>query len=657
MADDKNSVAELVSTIKEETAKLPTEDWGDTTGVYSYLHILNSSRLLLNSLSDGVIQALDRDPSISSDTVNEIIKEYLEDSRVSNFTPANPTVEVSDKFSDNKVLATDYIYTLITRFNHVLDLLDKMNISDSLVKGIKSVNQNLTLVADKQDQFINIDPALKSLQADISTAKSTASDAQQLATTAKQLADSANSATSQDNLTSLITQLLGSGIVHTDDSLAEEVKSELLKADISDDWSSTENDLSNASSLLLRNSVFGINLLDENGRIVKSYAPEKTEPTKYNYVNIPVSVLGNSSINISDSKVVMDPGSSLQGVSQLWSGSTSVTTGTTVTLSKSLSDVGDGIQLVVQILKSSVSKGVVSKSSTTLPTVFSKDTKAQADKYVCNIPIPISILASDLVVGSTVNVVITGVGEALETTTVSQAPALSIKVVDNKTLFITNYQGFALDKKGADSNGAFYDAQIISINSFTQVKEPPQLPNGTVLYTGIGYAGSREQPQSIILSGGVKSDFSNVGSGIKIYLSDKLGYSIVVSSSTQALVLKDCSISLKDLEVTPASPIKIPKSKLVYRQNLVSFSSSTNFVLTASNSIGTALGLTVNGRFPANLEVDTDAKLNWFYGDGAFAEAEYFLTGTVLSINNKPGAYSGSFKLQLGIAKIESYQD
>lgn len=627
MADDKSSVAELVSTIKEETAKLPTEDWGDTTGVYSYLHILNSSRLLLNSLSDGVIQALDRDPSISSDTVNEIIKEYLEDSRVSNFTPANPTVEVSDKFSDNKVLATDYIYTLITRFNHVLDLLDKMNISDSLVKGIKSVNQNLTLVADKQDQLINIDPALKSLQADISTAKSTASDAQQLATTAKQLADSAN--------------------------LADEVKSELLKADMSNDWSSTENDLSNASSLLLRNSVFGINLLDENGRIVKSYAPDKTEPTKYNYVNIPVSVLGNSSANISDSKVVMDPGSSLQGVSQLWSGSTSVTTSTTVTLSKSLSDVGDGIQLVVQILKSPVSKGVVSKSSTTLPTVFSKDTKAQAGKYVCNIPIPISILASDLVVGSTVNVVITGVGEALGATTVSQAPALSIKVVDNKTLFITNYQGFALDKKGTESNGAFYDAQITSINSFTQVKEPSQLSNGTRLYTGVGYGGTAESPQPLVLSGGVTSDFSNVGSGIKVYLSSTTSSLIIATN----LAVTDCNVKLEDLKITPASPVKIPKSNLVDGKTIVSFSGSGNHMMATSKSTGLLFDFYVTDRISATLQVGNKANepvLNWFY-EGP----QGFFTGQAQSVPNSSTdkSYVGDFMLRIGIEKIESYRD
>ncbi|RHW46074.1 hypothetical protein DS832_06915 [Bombilactobacillus bombi] len=219
---------------------------------------------------------------------------------------------------------------------------------------------------------------------------------------------------------------------------------------------------------------------------------------------------------IPDSGMNTDPGKSLSGVEQLWIGPASIASPTDVTLSKAISDVGDGIQLAVQIIKTPITNGQL-EATVTLPAVASVDAKPQDGKYVCSVPIPISILAKNLAVGKTINVALDGIGEALSTTKVSQSPVISIYVKDNKTLTITNHQGYALDKTTSGNMGAFYDGQITSVNSYTKVQPVPQLPNGTILFSGAAKSGE-------IKLAGVNDSFNNVGDGIAIYFNSKTLY-------------------------------------------------------------------------------------------------------------------------------------
>ena len=210
---------------------------------------------------------------------------------------------------------------------------------------------------------------------------------------------------------------------------------------------------------------------------------------------------------IPDSGFNTDPGKNLSDTVQLWSGTTSTTAATDVTLTKDLLSIGDGLQFQVQILKTTITNGTTGATSI-LPAVASNEAKPQAGKYVASVPIPISILTKNLIIGTTINVNLNGIGEGLETTKVSQAPAISILVKDSTTLTITNYQGFALDKKGSGNNGAFYDVEITAINSFKKIAPVPQLANGTVLFEG--------QSSGEIDLNNVLDNYTNIGDGIKI---------------------------------------------------------------------------------------------------------------------------------------------
>lgn len=231
---------------------------------------------------------------------------------------------------------------------------------------------------------------------------------------------------------------------------------------------------------------------------------------------------------IPDSGLNIDPGTSLSGVEQLWTGPASTVSDTEITLSKEISAIGDGLQLQLQIVKTPITGGKPGATSI-LPVVASNEAKPQAGKYVASVPIPISILAKNLAVGKTINCAIDGIGEALATTKVSQSPVISIYVKDSKTLVVTNHQGFALDQKSGSNNGAFYDGQVTSANSFTKEKPVATLPNGSTLFTGS--AGDGEVKLS-----GVTDSWSNIADGILVYFSDK----IVNSDCSYYAKSKDC---------------------------------------------------------------------------------------------------------------------
>lgn len=250
---------------------------------------------------------------------------------------------------------------------------------------------------------------------------------------------------------------------------------------------------------------------------------------------------------IPDSGVNTDPGKNLIGTVQLWSGTTSTTSDTEITLSKDLLSIGDGIQLSLQIIKTPITNGTTSATSI-LPVVASKEDKSQAGKYVASVPIPISILAKNLVIGQTINCAIDGIGEALSTTKVSQSPRLSIAIKDSTTLVITNHQGFALDQKSGSNNGAFYDVQITSANSFTKAKPIPQLANGSILFEG--------KSSGEIAVNNVSQNFSNVGDGIKIEFAPAL--EVVKDSATLTLYL-----SFHDLYPDIPNPLLLARSDLL----------------------------------------------------------------------------------------------
>lgn len=258
-----------------------------------------------------------------------------------------------------------------------------------------------------------------------------------------------------------------------------------------------------------------IYLPDEKGQVDLNglFANDNTNDNDNNNSN-DTGDTGNSTIP--DSGVNIDPGKSLSGVKKLWEGTTDVSNPVDVTLADTGIATGEGVQFQLQIIKTPVTNGK-GGSTSVLPVVASTEAKPQEGKYVASVPIPISILTKDLVIGQTINVPLDGIGEGLATTKITKSPSVSFYIKNNNAITIKNNQGYALDKSGTGNNGAFYDVQIVVINSFTRAKPVQQLPNGSILYTG------KVVEKTEIKLTNVADSFSNVGDGIIIEFGDLYG--------------------------------------------------------------------------------------------------------------------------------------
>lgn len=533
MPDEQKSVEDIKSGIKKTLSQLPASDWTDNTGVYDYLKILNTSRELFDVLAEGILQALSKDPSVNPEVVNSIVKDRAKNAQVADFRPANPDTSVSDKFGENKVVDTDFIYTLINRYNHVLDLLDNLGANGALVKGIKSVKQNLTLLADKQDSMVDLDPILDSVNNAIDNIKKTVGDAQTKADAAQADADKALAAVTPDNISKNITDLISSGKVKVDDTLENTVKRSFVSINNGASWNNDNNDLSNVSRTVIDNSAFGVNLVTDAGTILKSYAPEKSYQ---NFVNIKRSDLIEDPIKIPNSGVNIDPGLNYTKRVQLWSGRVPEMAGRDDSSIKNLNysntdSTIQGLQFLIVMEKRVMTNGVLAEDYTELPLVSSLSNEPQAGKYVCTVPIPVSIKNESFSKDSdTFEIPLSGIGEGLSVAKTALAPLVKISYTIQTTsktnkssisFVINTTDGYALDSVSGKNNGAIYSPKIVFIRNYA-VEKPSftdlELPNGTVLWEGWqhGQMNPSAKANTINLEK-VNPGFSNVGSGIKIH--------------------------------------------------------------------------------------------------------------------------------------------
>lgn len=532
MPDEQKSVEDIKSGIKKTLSQLPASDWTDNTGVYDYLKILNTSRELFDVLAEGILQALSKDPSVNPEVVNSIVKDRAKNAQVADFRPANPDTSVSDKFGENKVVDTDFIYTLINRYNHVLDLLDNLGANGALVKGIKSVKQNLTLLADKQDSMVDLDPILDSVNNAIDNIKKTVGDAQTKADAAQADAGKALAAVTPDNISKNITDLISSGKVKVDDTLENTVKRSFISINNGASWNNDNNDLSNVSRTVIDNSAFGVNLVTDAGTILKSYVPEKNYQ---NFVNIKRSDLIEDPIKIPNSGVNIDPGLNYTKRVQLWSGRVPEMTGrddssiTKLDYSNTDSTI-QGLQFLIIMEKRVMTDGVLAKDYTELPLVSSLSNEPQAGKYVCTVPIPVSIKNESFSKDSdTFEIPLSGIGEGLSVAKTALAPLVKIsytiqttpKTNKSSISFVVNTtDGYALDSVSGKNNGAIYSPKIVFIRNYA-VEKPSftdsDLPGGTVLWEGWQHGDMESNHGNKIQLEKLNPGFSNVGSGIKIH--------------------------------------------------------------------------------------------------------------------------------------------
>lgn len=246
---------------------------------------------------------------------------------------------------------------------------------------------------------------------------------------------------------------------------------------------------------------------------------------------------------IPDSGVNTDPGKYLIKTEALWQGTTDTSKTTEITLSKELSTIGDGLRFFVNIIATPTKAGVKGEQYTLEP-VADLENKAQQGKYVCNVPVPISILSKNLEVGKTVNVSLDGIGEGLVTTKVTQTPSITIAINDQNKLEITNNQGYALDKTGTGNTGAFYDIQLFLVTRFTKTTKVSQIPSDFVFLDAL------VTKKTDIALGQVNDYFTNIGDGLMVEFGD-LFYS------------SENAVSFKDGEFNIPQKLIIPREKLI----------------------------------------------------------------------------------------------
>lgn len=246
---------------------------------------------------------------------------------------------------------------------------------------------------------------------------------------------------------------------------------------------------------------------------------------------------------IPDSGVNTDPGKYLIKTEALWQGTADIGKTTEITLSKELSTIGDGLRFLVNIIATPTKAGVKGEQYTLEP-VADLENRAQQGKYVCNVPVPISILSKNLEVGKTINVSLDGIGEGLVTTKVTQAPSITIAIKDQTKLEITNNQGYALDKTGTGNTGAFYDIQLFLVTPFTKATKVTQIPSDFVFLDAL------VTKKTDIALGRVNDYFTNIGDGLIVEFGD------LFYSSTNAVSFK-------------VGEFNVPQKLIIPRENLI----------------------------------------------------------------------------------------
>lgn len=275
---------------------------------------------------------------------------------------------------------------------------------------------------------------------------------------------------------------------------------------------------------------------------------------------------GNTPVDptVPDSGVNVDPGTSLTGQKQVWNGTTKQNAEDKLILDSSVSNnldnVGDGLQFVFKIVKMPITNGIQGSSSDLTP-IATTSTTPVSGKYVCSVPVPISIKKGSFAVGTTLTVKLDGIGEGLSGVTVSMAPEVQFMLNNDGTISVKPIEGYAFDKLTAGNTGAYYDLVITSVSTYSVSTPVPPLANGTMLWSGKATATPidvmvnppADVPETAItLDGKLRSDFSNVGGGIEVQLDPNMQdsqNSNMVGYSTSKVFSLPLRLSKSDLVV------------------------------------------------------------------------------------------------------------
>lgn len=318
--------------------------------------------------------------------------------------------------------------------------------------------------------------------------------------------------------------------------------------------------------------AWGLSTVDEKGNVIKKYSVDKNT----RQITIPQADLTGNTTNsgnngnsddtdntpegrIPDVGVDTDPGQFITNRQALWTGRTVSGKVNHIKLDKEITGVngvGDGLQLSL-ILEKRVVKDGVSGDPSDLPLKASTKNKKIAGYFVTTSPIPLSIQTKDIIMGKKVVVPFDGIGEDLDNVKIHKAPSLSITYNADGTFDFEDQQGYYLDKTGDGNNGATYNVLVTHINNYTVSSKTELLPNGTTLWEGDLVAGTTDHPNQVVLSR-VNKDLTNVGTGLKVYFSNKVPIMTTVDGTGDIYA----EVPLENLKLNVPNPWIIPFSQL-----------------------------------------------------------------------------------------------
>lgn len=327
--------------------------------------------------------------------------------------------------------------------------------------------------------------------------------------------------------------------------------------------------------------AWGLQTVDEQGNVIKDYPVDKNTRR----IIIPAGAInsgggtggsdkpsdgGNSSGTdttpegrIPNVCVDTDPGRFLINREALWSGRTTPEKVNTITLDRQITGIngiGDGLQFSVLLQKRETKNGVTG-DPVDLPIKSSAKNKKISGYFVTTSPVPISIRTKDIVAGKKLEIPFDGIGEDLDGIQVHQAPKLTITYNADGTFTVEDQQGWYLDKTGDGNNGATYHALITHINSFTICSKVEALPNATVLWKGNAFEGPMDQPSQIALKY-VNKDYSNAGSGIRVYFPDQLPILQNYGDNDLSKAPQTGIVPFENLKLNIPNPVVIPFAQL-----------------------------------------------------------------------------------------------
>ncbi|QFR24077.1 hypothetical protein [Schleiferilactobacillus harbinensis] len=322
---------------------------------------------------------------------------------------------------------------------------------------------------------------------------------------------------------------------------------------------------------------------------------------------------------VPDSGVNVDPGTSLTSQKEAWSGSTKVNQADKLTLdasiNKTLDNVGDGLQFVFKIVKTPLTSGTQGDVADLVP-VASTSTTPQTGKYVCSVPVPISIKKGSFSAGKVLTIALDGIGEGLPNITKSAPPEIQLTLNSDGTISTQPIEGYAFDKLTGGSTGAYYDVVIVSVNTYTVVPPVVPLAAGTSLWSGaLSSTIDNGTPSTLTLDNKLKADYSNVGNGVQLSVgsiwTDSLGDETYDSS---VITFSTLQIAKADLVSGKTISLKTNMAgKTVGSTNRSSNTSNGDGTVTGEASITLKVGSqTLSVSFTA-LVVKSNNQLNWSY--------------------------------------------